>query len=251
MKAFDSVAYYDKVGRINGWDFSQMKLTSEGIGWDFYQEVVRACIPSDFLLDIGTGGGEAVLAIADSAQLIVGIDHSSGMIKTAVQNLNRAGIPNVRFMQMDAEKLLFPNEFYNVVSCRHSGFYAEEVARVLAPDGLFMTQQVGERDKINLKAAFGRGQAYESMPETLMRGYIAELSAAGFRDIQFDQYYATEYYETPEDLLFLLTHTPIIPNFGEVKGDMEVFEQFVADHMTAQGIITNAERFMIAARRRG
>ncbi|WP_028544434.1 class I SAM-dependent methyltransferase [Paenibacillus taiwanensis] len=251
MKDFDSVAYYDKVGRINGWDFSQMKFTSEGIGWDFYQEVVRACIPSDFLLDIGTGGGEAVLAIADSSQLIVGIDHSPGMIKTAAQNLKRACFPNVRFVQMDAENLLFPNDFYNVVSCRHSGFCAEEVARVLAPEGLFMTQQVGERDKINLKAAFGRGQAYETMPGTLMRGYIAELSAAGFRDIHFEEYNAVEYYEAPEDLFFLLTHTPIIPNFGEMKGDMEVFEQFVADHMTDRGIITNAERFMIVAKRRG
>lgn len=32
---------YDKVGKRIGWDFSRLKTTEEGQGWDFYKEVLK------------------------------------------------------------------------------------------------------------------------------------------------------------------------------------------------------------------
>lgn len=49
-------AFYDKIGRLNGWDFSKLKVTVEGAAWDFGAGVASRCKPSDLLLDIGTGG---------------------------------------------------------------------------------------------------------------------------------------------------------------------------------------------------
>jgi ubiquinone/menaquinone biosynthesis C-methylase UbiE len=91
--------------------------------------------------------------------LLVGIDHSTEMIQTANANLKASKKSNVRLLQMDAEKIDFPQNFFNIVSNRHCGFNANEVARVLAKDGFFVTQQVSEDDKLNLKQAFGRGQS--------------------------------------------------------------------------------------------
>ncbi|GIP22026.1 class I SAM-dependent methyltransferase [Paenibacillus sp. J22TS3] len=240
--------FYNRVGRINGWDFSKMKYTSEGVEWDFYDKVRKASNKSDLLLDIGTGGGEAVLSIADSALLLVGIDQSSGMIKTALENAAKSRIPNVRFLRMNAEKLEFPENFFNVVSCRHSEFNAEEISKVLVEGGLFLTQQVGENDKANLKATFGRGQALGIKSGTLKNKYVTELYEAGFTDVQSFEYNATEYYETAEDFVFLLKHTPIIPDFGRKKSDLSTLQQFIRDNKTTQGIRTNSERFMIIAR---
>ncbi len=79
--------FYDQVGKINGWDFSKLLITSEGVKWDFYEEVTKRCTGSDILLDVGTGGGEKVLKIASSLLLVVGIDFSSGMIEKAQSNL--------------------------------------------------------------------------------------------------------------------------------------------------------------------
>lgn len=251
----DYADFYERLGRTNGWNFSSMNVFSEKIGWNFYEEVVRHTRSSDLLLDIGTGGGEAVLSIAKEALLLVGIDLAQGMIETAQQNLlaaetHSAGThSNVRFLQMDAEKLDFPDFFFNVVSSRHSGFSASEVFRVLDTGGIFLTQQVSEHDKSNISEAFGRGQSLGIQPGTLMERYKHELQTAGFHDIQARQYNVVEHYATPEDLMFLLTHAPIIPDFGKVEADFERFQQFVKENRDEKGIRTNSARFMITARK--
>lgn len=202
------------------------------------------------MLDIGTGGGEAILSIAEDALLLVGIDLAQGMIETAQHNLQATdGHSNVRFLHMDAEKLAFPDYFFNVVSSRHSRFSASEVFRVLAQGGIFLTQQVSEHDKSNISEAFGRGQSLGIQPGTLMERYKHELQIAGFHDIQAREYNVVEHYATPEDLMFLLTHAPIIPDFGKVDTDFERFQQFVNEHRDEKGIHTNSARFMITARK--
>ncbi|SCW80361.1 Methyltransferase domain-containing protein [Paenibacillus tianmuensis] len=248
MNSLDYTEFYDKVGKTNGWDFSNVKCISEGIKWDFYSEVTKICKKSDLLLDIGTGGGEAILSIAEAALLLVGIDQSTGMIETATNNLASSGRANVRFLQMDAKKLHFPERSFNVVSCRHSVFYAKEIAKVLMKEGIFLTQQVSENDKLNIKEAFGRGQSLGTNRGTLKHQYITELSEAGFTYIQSFEFNVVEFYQTVEDLMFLLKHTPIIPNFGQNEFDYPILQQFITENQTEKGIKTNSERFMIIAR---
>ncbi|MBV6713358.1 class I SAM-dependent methyltransferase [Paenibacillus chitinolyticus] len=248
MNPSDYIKFYDRVGKINGWDFSNVKCVSEGIKWDFYNEVMKTCKRSDILLDIGTGGGEAILSIAESALLLVGIDQSTGMIDTATKNSAKSGVPNVRFLKMDAENLEFPADFFNVISCRHSEFFAKEIAKVLIQGGTFHTQQVSENDKSNIKEAFGRGQAFGTKAGTLKHQYITELSEAGFSDIQSFECNVIEYYQTAEDLIFLLKHTPIIPDFGRTEVDFQMLQQFIKENQTEKGIRTNSERFIITAK---
>lgn len=83
----------------------------------------------------------------------------------------------------------------------------------------------------------------------LKNQYIAELADAGFTDIQSFEYNATDYFETAEDFIFLLKHTPIIPNFGQSETDFQILQQFIKNNQTEQGIRTNSERFMITARK--
>ena len=243
----DYKQFYEQVGKTNGWDFSKVKCVSEGVQRDLYREVSEACNPSGVLLDIGTGGGEAIVSIADAALLLIGIDQSAGMIETATTNAAKSGLSNIRFLKMEAERLEFPDHFFDIVSCRHSEFYAHEVARVLQPGGVFLTQQVSENDKSNLKEAFGRGQAMGVEAGTLKKRYIEELSQAGFTDIQSFESRVTEYYQEAEDLIFLLTHTPIIPGFGQTENDFRILQQFIEDNRSPKGIRTSAERFIITA----
>jgi ubiquinone/menaquinone biosynthesis C-methylase UbiE len=240
--------FYHRVGRQIGWDFSKVKCISEGVKWDFYDEVARRCKKSDILLDIGTGGGENLFPLADSVLLLVGIDNSASMVEAAKTNLASSGASNVRFWPMDAAQIEFPDRFFDVISCRQAPFCAQEAARVLADDGLFFTQQVSEDDKLNLKEAFGRNRG-AAEDGTLKHTYIEELKAAGFGHIQVSEYDATEYYETDEDLLFLLKHAPIVPNFGESESDFVVLRRWIEDHRTEKGIRTNSKRFMIKAQK--
>ncbi|MBP1992251.1 class I SAM-dependent methyltransferase [Paenibacillus eucommiae] len=249
MDEFAYKNFYDTVGKMNGWDFSKVKCHTEGTAWNFYDEVVQSCKRSDLLLDIGTGGGEALLNITEAALLLVGIDISSGMIETANRNLTTSQKMNVRFLQMAAENLDFPANFFNVVSCRQSNFSANQVAKVLVPQGVFLTQQVSEDDKLNIKQAFKRGQNFGITDGTLKNKYIKELTEAGFSDIHSFDFVTTEFYETYEDLIFLLKHTPIIPKFGQYEHDFDLLHTFIAENQTEKGIRTNAKRFVIIAKK--
>lgn len=241
--------FYDRVGKLNGWDFSRVKCQSEEVAWDFYDVVRQNCKKSNILLDIGTGGGEALLSIADAALMLVGIDNSQGMIQTAQANVMSSHVSNVRILHMDADHIQFPDGFFQVISSRHSGFHPKEVARVLAEGGCFLTQQVGEADKLNLKRAFGRGQSFEIPDGTLMNQYMTQLNEAGFCEVQSFEYDAIDYYETYEDLVFLLKHTPTIPNFSQTAEDFTILRQFIEEYQTSKGIRTNSKRFMIIARK--
>ncbi|MGE6599205.1 class I SAM-dependent methyltransferase [Bacillus cereus] len=247
MNELEYKNFYDKVGSENGWDFSKLKCETVGDTWDFYSEVKEKCKPSHILLDVGTGGGENVLKIASSAGSLIGIDNSNGMIKTAHSNLNKAGVQNVEFLQMDSEALTFPHAYFDIASSCHAPFVASELAKVIKKGAFFLTQQVSEHDKLNLKEAFGRGQCLGERDGTLKEKYVSELTNSGFELAQVREYDVTDYYSTPEDLIFLLKHTPIIPRFGEVEEDFNILQKFIDTNSSKKGIRTNSKRFMIIA----
>lgn len=249
MNQLEYECFYNKVGNINGWDFSNLRCISEGANWDFYEEVVNRCRNTDILLDIGTGGGENVLKISPFLHFVIGIDLSKGMLETAESNLKKTYKSNVRFFQMSSEDLQFPTGFFDIITSRHAPFSSKEVLRVLNSGGFFLTQQVSESDKLNIKKAFGRGQSFNQKDGKLKESYIRELREAGFTSIQSYEYDAIEYYQRPEDLIFLLKHTPTIPNFGQDKNDFEILSNFIEKNRTEKGIRTNSKRFLIIGRK--
>lgn len=247
MNELEYKNFYDKVGRLNGWNFSKVKCETVGDTWDFYREVKERCKSSYILLDVGTGGGENVLNIASSAKLLIGIDNSNGMIETAYSNLKKSDVQNVEFLQMDSEALTFPHAHFDIASSCHAPFAAFELAKVMKKGALFLTQQVSEHDKLNLKEAFGRGQCLGERDGTLKEKYMGELINAGFELVQVSEYDVTDYYSLPEDLIFLLKHTPIIPRFGEEEEDFTILQKFIDANSFEKGIRTNSKRFMIIA----
>jgi hypothetical protein len=240
---------FDSVDDLSGWDFSRLRCYTDGEAWDFYDEVAKRCAPSDMVLDIGTGGGEKVLSIASSVLLLIGIDISEQMIRTANENREKSGAVNVRFFHMPAERCGFPDHYFNVISCRQSSFDAGEASRLLVKGGYLLTQQISEDDKYNIKKQFGRGQSFGVKDGTAKDKNIKQLREAGFSKVDAFDYDAAEYYRTPEDLVFLLKHTPIIPGFGQENNDLGLLEDFIKSNTTEKGIATNSKRYMIIAQK--
>ncbi|MCA9882824.1 MAG: class I SAM-dependent methyltransferase [Anaerolineae bacterium] len=248
MNEQDYAKFYDRVGKLIGWDFSNVKVECEGEMPDFYTEVSQKCTPSTILLDIGTGGGTRIAQIAKTARLLVGIDSSTSMVQTAKEKHPLSQYGNLRFFLMDATHLEFPEGFFDVVSCRQAPFNAQQAYQVLANGGWFLTQQVSEADKLNIKEVFGKGQ-YNEIDGTRMERDLQDLRAAGFTNIVASEYDLIEYYQTPDDLIFLLQHTPIIPNFGDNKQDFKILADFIDAHTTSKGIKTNSKRYIIVAKK--
>jgi ubiquinone/menaquinone biosynthesis C-methylase UbiE len=96
-------------------------------------------------LDIATGPGEPAMSIARMVGAdgrVVGIDLSEQMVRLATRIAKERRIPNVEFRAMDAEKIDFPDESFDLAVSRF-GFQiftnpevvAKEAFRVLAPKG--------------------------------------------------------------------------------------------------------------------
>ncbi len=243
---------YEKVGSLIGWDFSEIpkRVKSVGEKWQYADLVKGYLNKNTVLLDIGTGGGEVLLRISKNVKKSYGIDNSKSMITTAKKNLKKCKTKNVKFELADAEDLPFPEEMFDVVLCKHAPFYPEEVYKVLKEGGIFITQQVGEKDKQNIKEIFGRGQSFNENAGDAMKKYVAELKEEGFTILKMGAYNATEYYENMQDVVFLLKNTPIIPDF-DIEKDYKFLAEIEDKYKRKKGIKTNSCRYVIVCKKKG
>ena len=90
------------------------------------------------VIDVGCGTGYGTAHLAEVAKSIVGIDISESAVKWA-----RKRYPGVKYVQMDAQRLEFPDcSFDLIISTENFEHLADqkshvqELARVLRPDGL-------------------------------------------------------------------------------------------------------------------
>jgi len=96
-------------------------------------------------LDLATGLGEPAMSIARMVGpdgRVVGIDLSEQMVELAIRIAKERRISGLTFRAMDAEKLDFPGESFDLVTCRfgfhiftHPEMVAREAHRVLRPKG--------------------------------------------------------------------------------------------------------------------
>ncbi|MCG3750390.1 class I SAM-dependent methyltransferase [Amycolatopsis sp. Poz14] len=99
--------------------------------------------PSERVLELGCGPGVAVAALADRAALVVGVDHSSVMIRQARhRNWSAVRAGRVRLMCASVENLAFGEGLFDAaLAVNTMGMWPEpvarlrELARLLRPGG--------------------------------------------------------------------------------------------------------------------
>jgi ubiquinone/menaquinone biosynthesis C-methylase UbiE len=112
-----------------------------------------------WVLDVATGPGEPALTVAGlvgPSGLVVGVDFSAAMLKTAVSRARRSGIRNTQFRKMDAERLKFPDMMFDRVFCRfglmlmpNAEQAMAEMYRVLVPGGRVLVALWSIQTKVN------------------------------------------------------------------------------------------------------
>ena len=68
-------------------------------------------------LDVVCGTGFVTRPLAQKMRLVYGIDISMGMLEEATKYAQEKGIGNIRFARSMAEKLLFPDDVFDGVTC--------------------------------------------------------------------------------------------------------------------------------------
>ncbi|MGZ4358124.1 MAG: class I SAM-dependent methyltransferase [Gaiellaceae bacterium] len=139
---------------IVGWDFSWLgdRLSSQPLPWDYAAMLLRHARNSPDLLDLGTGG-EFLASLEFRPPRTVATEAWPPNVETAGRRLRPLGITVVAVEpapdndQQTTEgtpvPLPFPDESFALIASRHTSYVPSEVARVLTPGGVFLTQQMG------------------------------------------------------------------------------------------------------------
>jgi len=111
----------------------------------FEQKVIPYFNKLNESLDIGTGSGYTAFTLAKHLKKVVSIDSEPKCLKIAEIQAARDKIKNIHFFQMDAHKLNFADESFDVVTCRAAIHHFDdsnkvlgEVRRVLKRGGFFV-----------------------------------------------------------------------------------------------------------------
>ncbi len=235
------------LGELDGWDFSHMNTERAPTPWN-YDEIVSAHLRSDsLLLDLGTGGGEILLSLATECAKAGGIDSSESMISAANRNLDRSNATNVTFLLMDNFETGFSDCTFDVITNRHAGFSELEVDRILKPGGLFITQQVGRNNTLNVLAAF------DWTPDSFGVGYWdqswqEEIQNMGYEVVTSEQYDVDYWFCDIQSLLFWLKSVPLLAPF-DLDRHFRNVERLIASAWSAKGLKTNEHRKLLVARK--
>ena len=141
----------ENVAHIHGWDFSHIhgRYTEEDdLPWDFREIIRKYRKDSMKLLDMETGGGEFLLSLGHPKKNTAAIEGYPPNAKLCKEVLLPLGID---FREADGGgSLPFSDEYFDMVTNRHGEYEPAELRRVLKPDGLFLTQQVGAENDSEL-----------------------------------------------------------------------------------------------------
>lgn len=170
----------EAAAHIQGWDFSHLDgrcVEPEPLPWDLRTVILDHLRPEHRLLDLDTGGGEFLLSLGHPYKNTWATEGYPPNAELCRQQLSPLGI---HFQTVRADgPLPFPDHAFDMVTDRHGSFLAAELARVLRPDGLFLTQQVGwqnDRELVELLLP-GTPPPY---PDFTLASVTAQLEQAGF-----------------------------------------------------------------------
>lgn len=235
---------YDYYNDIANWSFEHINYEVENYtNWLYEDEIVKLVNKESKVLDLGTAGGEKVLKHYPVCKEILGTDYSKEMINTANINLKKSKRKDITFKVMNNLKMNTPNNYYDLVTARHTVIDPKQIYKTLKKGGYLIVRGVDKLDCWSLKRLFGYGQAYNDIKPISLIDYES-ITDAGFKDVELIPLHVIEYYKTKEDLYALLIKVPILDNFSEERENeyekkninIELFEKYCEENKTEKGI---------------
>ena len=235
---------HDYYSELANWSFEDIDYTSEVFtDWIYEDEIKKHVNENTRILDLGTAAGEKVLKKFPDCAEILGTDFSNEMIETANKNLLQSGRKNISFRVMDNLKMDTPDDYFDLVTARHTIIAPVQIYKTLREGGQLIIRGVDKLDCWSLKRMFGRGQAYHDIKPISLIDYEAIMDA-GFKEVELIPLHVIEYYKTKEDLYALLVKTPILDDFSEESFneyerkpiEKKIFEKYVEQNTTKKGI---------------
>ncbi len=200
---------------FTGWDFSYLegRMDEEQPPWSYPERAAALMRHASAVLDMGTGGGERLLALqAHWPKKVVVTEAYPPNVELVEKRLGPLGVEVVRVALTRTGLLPFEGGEFDLVLNRHSGLNGAEVARVLAPGGVFLTQQIHGLWAQDLLAAFG---AVPQWPDDTPDTYVPRLEAAGLEIKTREAWQGRLIFHDVGALVYYLKAVPwLVPGFS-------------------------------------
>lgn len=211
----------EETGQPGGWDFSALegRVREDEVPWDFAGIVRDELGCATRVLDMGTGGGEFLLSLADALPPdTVATEGFAPNVPVARAALEPHGITVVGWAHDEDDtayqRMPFPDGRFDLVINRHESYDPREIGRVLAPSGVFVTQQVGGDEVEELHRLTGKQPDH---PEVTYPLHRAALEHSGLVVLDGAEHVGTYEYV---DVAALVAYLQIVP--WDVPDDFSV-----------------------------
>lgn len=230
---------------FEGWDFSSIQedFWQEEISWN-YTEIVKYYLkPNMRLLDMGTGGGELLTLFSHPFHQTSVTEGWEKNYQLLLMTLAKKGV-EVKFVKED-DQLDFSDNQFDIVLNSHESFSLDEVKRVLKPKGLFITQQVGDLNGINLASRLIPN--FEKKDFNLhLSSVVRELKKRDFDILdQYESYPSQKFFSMDALIYYVRTIEWEFPGFSVLTHQKELIE--LEEELKRVGFIYNQEhRFLVS-----
>ena len=170
---------------FHGWDFSHLdsRQCHEPLKWDYKNIVMEYLHPTDYLLDMGTSGGQFLLSLGHTHENTSVTEAQQPNIQLCMEKLVPIGVKV--YPVQDEAPLPIPENSFDIVINRHESYDLNEIRRVLKPGGMFITQQVGGQNCISLEKRI-------NLEEHIHQNFSVETELLKFQDCGFSVKYSNE-----------------------------------------------------------
>lgn len=176
----------EKIAHIHGWDFSHIdgSCIEEKLSWDYKEIILQYLKPQMKLLDIDTGGGEFLLSLNHPYKNTYATENYEPNVELCKKTLLPLGIS---FVHADASKSFpFADNYFDIIINRHGTVNVKEISRLLKPDGLFITQQVGAENDRDLVELLYDNNSLPPLPfpHQYLQTVQGDFESCGFKTLQ-------------------------------------------------------------------
>jgi SAM-dependent methyltransferase len=249
-RTFDELVAEAAAAPTEGWDFSWLegRATEQRPSWGYQRTMGERMARASAALDIQTGGGEVLAGVPRRAPLTVATEGWPPNVAEATRLLHPLGTAVVA--DADEPPLPFADGAFDLVVSRHPvRAWWSEIARVLAPGGTYLSQQVGPASVFEVVEFFLGPQPEEVRRSRHPEDARAEAEAAGLEvvDLRFERL-RTEFFDVGAVVYFLRKVVWMVPGFT-VGAHRDRLRQ-MHDLIEREGpFVAHTTRFLIEARK--
>lgn len=236
---------------FSGWDFSYIadRVVNSPLTWSYTSTILPLIRDTESLLDMGTGGGEFLTSLMPLPKDTCATESYEPNVPIAKKRLETLGVKV--FFCKDKEKLPFKDEEYDLIINRHEDYSEKEVFRVLKPNGIFITQQVGDKNDSKLRLVLTGSEKSENDTEWNLNFAKEKLKANGFEIVDGQEIInSTRIFDVGALAYFLKAIPWELPGFTVEKYYNKLLE--IHNLITNKGYFeleSNNHRFIIKARK--